>query len=272
LEFAKGIERKYISLGGKIHFNSKVAKVIVEDNRAVGIRLSDGSENKADFVISAADGHSTIFDFLDGKYIDNQTKQYYDAAKVFDPLVYVSLGVALDLSKEPMHLRFKTKKPIQIDTTIHETVGCTNYSFDPTLAPECKTVLVSMFPSNYEYWKRIVENRRQYDQEKERIAQELIAALETRFPGLTQKVEVIDVATPLTFERYTGNWRGAYEGWLPTTDNYGKTLKKTLPDLRNFYIIGQWTMPGGGIPTGIITARKVIETISKLEKKKFVTD
>ena len=47
----------------------------------------------------------------------------------------------------------------------------------------------------------------------------MVSLLEQRFPGIAEQVEMVDVATPLTFERYTGNWQGSFEGWLITPQN-----------------------------------------------------
>ena len=47
---------------------SRVEKILVEGDQAVGVRLADGSEHRAGRVISAADGYTTIFKMLDGKY------------------------------------------------------------------------------------------------------------------------------------------------------------------------------------------------------------
>ena len=44
----------------------------------------------------------------------------------------------------------------------------------------------------------------------------MIALLDQRYPGLAGQVEMRDVATPMTWERYTGNWQGSMEGWLIT--------------------------------------------------------
>lgn len=65
LAFARGIEKRYLDLGGKINYRSRVEKIIVKDNKAVGVKLEDGSEHYADYVISAADGYSTILNMLD---------------------------------------------------------------------------------------------------------------------------------------------------------------------------------------------------------------
>jgi phytoene dehydrogenase-like protein len=78
-----------------------------------------------------------------------------------------------------------------------------------------------------------------------------------------------NVATPLTFERYTGNWQGSFEGWLPTPQNVMSPTPKTLPGLRNFYMVGQWVQPGGGLPSGVMTARSVVQQICKADRRRF---
>jgi len=65
LEIARVIERRYLDLGGEIHYKSLAAKILVETNWAVGVRLTDSTEYRSDTVISAADGRTTIFDMLD---------------------------------------------------------------------------------------------------------------------------------------------------------------------------------------------------------------
>lgn len=57
--------------------------------------------------------------------------------------------------------------------------------------------------------------------------------------------------------RYTGNWKGSMEGWLITPKTGIKALPAELPGLRNFYMVGQWLSPGGGLPSGPLTARPV---------------
>ena len=81
-----------------------------------------------------------------------------------------------------------------------------------------------------------------------------------------------DVATPITWERYTGNWRASFEGWLTTTKTFGMRMGKTLPGLKNFYMAGQWVEPGGGVPSAAISGRNVIQIICKQDKKPFATN
>ncbi len=92
-------------------------------------------------------------------------------------------------------------------------------------------------------------------------------AIERRYPGLAGQVEMVDVATPTTFERYTGNWQGNHQGWLPTTEQFGLRMKKTLPGLENFYMAGQWVEPGGGLPLAAVSGRYVTQIVCKSDKK-----
>ncbi len=85
LEFARAIERGYLDLGGEIHYKSRVIKILVENDKATGVQPADGTEHRSHIVISAADGHSTIFDMLDGKYINDKIKGYYDNLPLFPP-------------------------------------------------------------------------------------------------------------------------------------------------------------------------------------------
>jgi phytoene dehydrogenase-like protein len=63
LPFARSIEHRYLDLGGKIEYGARVEEILVEGDRAIGVRLTDGTEHRSNLVISAADGHATILSF-----------------------------------------------------------------------------------------------------------------------------------------------------------------------------------------------------------------
>ena len=150
-------------------------------------------------------------------------------------------------------------------------MGVLNYNYDPTLAPKGKTMVKVQFETDYDYWENIYKEPEKYQAEKERIADDVIAALDKRFPGLASKVEMRDIATPMTWVRYTGNWRGSYEGWMFSAESFTSSMRKTLPGLDNFYMAGQWVNPGVGMPTAAMSGHNTIQVICHRDKKPFVT-
>jgi phytoene dehydrogenase-like protein len=100
-------------------------------------------------------------------------------------------------------------------------------------------------------------------------AQAVIAILEKSVADVRPAIEEIDVSTPATVIRYTGNWKGSMEGWLLTPGIGFKPLRQTLPGLRQFLMVGQWVMPGGGLPSGLMTARSAIQAVCKQDRIPF---
>jgi phytoene dehydrogenase-like protein len=270
----RAVERRYYDLGGTIQYGARVCKILVENGRAVGVRLDDGSEERADIVISAADGHTTIFNMLEGKYVDATIQGYYDQYKLFPPIILIGVGVNRTFENEAQvvsGLSYELEAPVMIAEKLRERLEVHIYNYDVTLAPEGKTVLTIILDSDFKYWKKLQPDGASYDAKKSEISETILDCLEQRWPGIAAQVEMIDVATPLTFERYTGNWQGSFEGWLMTPENGMTQMKKTLPGLEQFYMVGQWVAPGGGLPSGVQTGRQVISDVCKLDHKKFTT-
>jgi len=277
LPMSLALEKRYTELGGVLHYTKRVEKILVEADRAVGVRLADGSEHRAARVISAADGHTTIFEMLDGKYGDEKTREPYEQWPIFPPLLFVGVGVNRSFEDEPKMvggISFALRRPTEIGDAVHDRMPVRIFNQDPTLAPPGKTSLEVMMPSSYEYWKELAQDPAAYAEKKDQVARTVVELLDQRFPGISQQVEMVDVATPLTFERYTGNWKGSFEGWLMTPQNsytVMKPMSQTLPGLQNFYMCGQWVEPGGGLPTGVMSGRRLVRALCKEDARKFQT-
>ena len=272
LPMARAVEKRYCDLGGEICYNCRVEKILVEGDRAVGVQLADGSIQKADAVISAADGHATIFEMLGGRFVDEKIHEIYEEYPLFPPILLVGLGVKRTFPELPGvtgGMNLSLRQPVEVAGMAIKNLDLMVYNFDPTLAPEGKTVLTAMIPTQYNYWKQLAADRERYEAEKERIGIEVIQRLDQRFPGFAGEVEMANVATPMTFEHYTGNWQASFEGFLPTPKAFMARIPKTLPGLESFYMVGQWVQPGGGLPTGLTTGREVVMQLCKKDGVKF---
>ena len=273
LELSQRIEKRYLDLGGELHVSSHVSRILVENGKAAGIKLEDGREVRGDIVLSTADGHTTLFEMLEGKYMDVKTRAFYENPQLFPPLVYISLGVNRnfpEITPSVSGLVFPVSEPVIVAGKEHRRMNIQTYTFDPTLAPAGKTVLKTQFSTNYDYWQKLRQEPERYKAEKEAIASQVIDRLDKRYPGFAGQVEAIDVATPMTWVRYTGNWKGSYEGWLLQGADFNLHMSKTMPGLENFYMAGQWVEPGGGMPTAAMSGRNVTQLICHKDKKKFV--
>lgn len=273
LPLAQFLEKRYKQLGGQVKYRTAVDKILVENERAVGVRFEDGSEEYADVIVSAADGYATIFKFLDGKFTNSKIEERYKKWKPFHSLLYVSAGVNRVFPDIPMSVEgnaFELPQPVTIAGEEHPWISVRVHNQDASFAPAGKTVLTSAISTNSLYWKALEGYPNAYAAEKECVTKAYLQALEQIWPGISHQVEMVNIATPLTFERITGNWNGSITGWKLTPKQATTSIPKTLPGLKNFWMVGHWVFPGGGLPAGISTAREVIWKQCRKDKKQFV--
>ncbi len=267
--FAKRIEKKYLSLGGKIHYNSGVKEICVKNNSATGILLEDGREIASDITVSTGDWYFTVFKALKGIYTNKKILDLRNGKSL--PVYYSVINVSLGISRTLSHLSHFSRFPIHKDLvspdgTVYTRMELHIYNYDPTLAPEGKTcVSVSFYTRKGDFWIDLYKNDHQnYEKAKSEFAKEVITILEQKTGGIKEYVEVVDVATPATFHRYTNNWKGSVQGWLPGKNIMASSpVEFEFPGLKNFYYASHWSMPGGGLPVAIKTARDVAQVISK---------
>ena len=269
--FARSIAERFVRLGGRISYSAPVSTVIVEHNRAVGVRLADGNEHRADIVISNAYGPATVFDMLGGRYAPASLRRRYATAEDrIEMGIHVSLGVARDLANEPHAIVFPLEPPVEIDGKSCERLFIQTFGHDRSLAPDGKGVIKVLLPTSWARWEELSRSPQRYQDEQDRIGRTVVAALERRFPGLSAQVEVADVATPISTRRFTGVGPGfgfsvaEFLGSIVLGQNAGRTL----PGLKNFYMVGQWA-GSPGVPMVAAMGRELVRDLCKRDGRKF---
>jgi phytoene dehydrogenase-like protein len=276
LSIARRIERLYLALGGKLVYKSRVKRIVIHNGRAKGVELYNGTIIKADIVISNADGHWTLFEALEGKHMTPFLTDLYALKKLqpFESLIYVSLGLRSSFTGQLVNRFFSFAEPrILCDGSKHTYLHAHLVNFDPAQAPAGKSVInVMMLTSEHAFWKNLRgTDRAGYAHAKENALHFVLDVLEEKIGGVTSALETWDVATPATFERYTGNWKGSYEGWYPDKNFLAaKPLPRTLPGVGDFFMAGQWTEAGGGITPCIKAGRDVARIICHQDKRAWV--
>jgi phytoene dehydrogenase-like protein len=275
LAFARAIEQRLLKLGGRIVYHSRVAKVLERTGRAVGVRLANGDEASADYVISASDMRATLYSLLDGSRIDPLHRHLLESGRLYAPTVLVSFGVDLDFSDEISCIGtyYELARPLEIAGRCQPYFLVKNYCYDPALAPPGKSVVMSGATTDWSYWEPLIGSPAAYAAEKAKIAKICCEQIECRHPGFAAKIEMTDVATPYTFARYTGNWQGAFMTWMLSNEFQRKHryIPKTVPGLSGFYLASMWTNPPGGIPGAASAGREVVQLLCHADHKRFVT-
>lgn len=269
---SKLLAQKYVDLGGTLHTQTRVNKIIVENNKAKGLILQDGSNIQGDTIISAMDIHSTLFELLDGEYIDEDTRFAMEKFRLNTSRLQVSLGISIDPNNIPHSLKIILDDPVTIGTEEYNFIDVLKYDERTNAAPPCKTLLIiQLVTRDYDYWINLrLNDRMKYVEEKQNVADKVISILERSLGALKDKIEMVDITTPATYHRYTNNWKGSIQGWDQENLFQGNPFKKQLKGLENFYLIGHWVEPGGGVPIAFKSGRDVAQIICKARAQKFL--
>lgn len=271
---ADAVAARCTELGGKIRYGARVRSIIVEGDRAVGVRLADGSEERADIIISNADGCTTIFDMLRGRYASHKQRIFYSRPEDRVEMgIHVSFGVDKFFSSEPHAIVIPLMPPVQIDDETRDRLFVQIFNYDQSYAPVGKSVVKVLLSTSFGRWDRLARNPTAYRAAKERIIVAVSAALDRRFPGFAEAVDEVDVATPITSLRFTGSGHG-YEnsmGDVMSSLFLGRRGGRRLPGLANFYQVGQWAgVPG--VPFVAADGRNLIESLCRRDGRRFTAE
>lgn len=265
--FRDALEQTFRRLGGNVELHATVDQISIRDERVTGVKLADGSERSANIVVSTASTPETMFRLLDGRYDAAALRERLAHWKLFDPIVLASFGVDQPYADAPSLSIIDGLPQVMIGGRLQDQLYVRACNDDVAFAPPGHSVVQVMMPSDYDYWT--TQNDR-YASEKEAVAQALIERLEPCFPSLRQSVRMTDVATPLTYWRSARAWRGAYEGWLPTSESFFSRLDRRVSGLSGMYLAGQWVAPGGGIPSAALSGRQVAQLICRDHDSNFI--
>jgi len=268
LPFVERIVKTFTGLGGEILYKTRADRVIVENGGAVGVVAGD-KKMLADAVIIASDTMA-IDQFFDtppkAKWLDEMRATTEPTMATF-----VSLGIKADLKNYHNYYAFRLKTPIKLGNETLEFLNVSNYAADPDYSPSGKTAMTIQLPGDtYDFWKTAkAENR--YDEEKKRIGEAVVAAIEAQIPEAAGNIEVIDVATPLTYERYCANWKGSWMTEMKSIKNI-RTYPATIKGLNGCYFAGHRLFPPGGLPPALISGKIAVQHLCRDTGTVFVCE
>ncbi len=274
--FAEFIKRNK----GEIYLNSQVTSIITEKNQAIGVRTRKGEEFFAENIISNASAPETFHTLIGDRRLPTK---FLEKMKGMEPSTS-GFMVYLGLDEE---FKAKLNNTEDYEIFVSETYDQdTDYEWisqcetekasyfitlhsnvDESLSPANRFVLSLTQGQPYSHWKKFETDYKtgkkdEYNKEKDRLAGILIKRAEKIISGLSRHIEVIESATPLTLERYTGNFNGAFYGWANTTTQFTPMDRMVNNPIKHLHLSSAWTFPGEGqattIACGYRTARHII--------------
>ena len=260
-----GLERH----GGAIRYRSRVVKVLLEQGRAVGVRLADGQELHARRVVSNAtrwdtfgdpdgDGQQpggagelpasavpsqTLVDGADTPAAERTWRRRYRPSPSF---LSLHLGVRADLIPEGTHVHHLLLERWEDLEAEQGTVFVSMPSLlDPSLAPAGHHIVHTFTPSSMEAWRGLSPTA--YAAKKESDANRLIARLEAILPGLAGAITHREVGTPRSHRRFLGRSGGSY-GPIPAMRLPGLLpMPFNRTGISGLYCVGDSCFPGQGL-------------------------
>lgn len=271
-QFAFNIKNNYLKNGGKLFLNKTVKEIIIEKNVAKGIVLEDGSKVFADYVIASGDMYHILNDLLKNNYFDRDFNQKI-TKRNYNPLItcmLFSYKVNIRMNNYPKMINFAINN-IEIADTIINNITIRNHAFDDSINKNentTLTVLVDVNDTTYDYFKNMDAST--YLSVKNRIGDLIKEEIINYLKIDNNSISLIDVATPLTYNRYTNAYKGSYMSFLTTKRTKGLMRKGLIKGLKNFVIAGQWIMPPGGLPIALFSGKHAIYRICRMDKKIFI--
>jgi phytoene dehydrogenase-like protein len=266
LSMALRMAKRYKNLGGKIEYGKRVQRVLVRNGIAIGVVVND-EEILADAVVVTVDTLSAIDNLFESPLHEPWMEKMRTSTKLAMN-TFISLGIEADLSNLPENMLFFFETPFSYAGTDMNSVSINNYATFKGYAPQgCTSVTMALMGDTYDYWKdtKVIGT---YEQEKTKLAKTIIEKLSSKLPQIKDKVVVWDVATPLTYERYCGTYKGS---WMTVVGKGDKvtTYPNTTENIANLYFAGQRLYPPGGLPVAATTGRTAIQYLCRDTKNVF---
>ena len=253
----KAMLEKVEENGSTVKFNTEVVRIITGNGqRAQGVATAKGEIFQAKVIISNANPIDTFEKLVDNPGIKEMYRQKLSGMEKSISATQLYLGLsrpAKGLGMDNFMISINTNYDHAEDLASclggdyeHCSFSLVDHAqVEPALVPAGKGSLLIMTIDSYANWDKL--SPQEYKLKKQEVARKLIKRAEKYLPGLNETIEVMEVATPKTMERYGSAPQGAIYGFAQTPE---QSVFRRLPldtAVKGLFLAGAWTQPGAGI-------------------------
>ena len=268
--------------GGEVFVNAGVQEIIIKDNKAVGVKMEDGSELFAPIIISNAGIENTFGHLVNNEVADKHGMR--EKLKLVQPSVaHVCLYIGIKESWKNLNLgnaNYWIYPHYDHDKAVKDFIADPSKEFpvvyisfpsakDPDWEnryPGKSTVeIITLAP--YEWFKdwedaRWKKRGDEYEKLKENFSNRLLEQLYKTVPQLKGKVDFYELSSPLSTKHFTSYASGEIYGIDHTTDRFRHKFLRAHTPVKNLFLTGQDVVTvgiGGALFAGLITASAVLK-------------
>ncbi len=278
----KAFVRALKRAGGELRLSTPVARILVEDGRAIGVVLEDGEEIRAQTVISNADPYVTFDRLIGREHLSSKLKTRLDGLRWSTSSLSLYAAVDMDLRAAGFDSgNYWFYQTPDVD-------GLYRYSQTSALASDLKpqllflTVTTLKDPTKMHSGHHTIElftfigydafapwadqptgaRDADYLVLKEELTEAMLDAAESIIPGFRQHVVFRELGTPLTNAHYVNGYRGNIYGIDKTVAQTGQGSFAAETEIDGLYLCGASTLSHGVqgvVVSGLIAAAKVLD-------------
>ncbi|MCP4602851.1 MAG: NAD(P)/FAD-dependent oxidoreductase [Proteobacteria bacterium] len=267
----KRIEMK----GGSFLKNTSVNRIITSKGGVKGVVTDNDETFWTPIVIANANPRDVILNMLTVDEVDDVYRKRVEDSELSISATQLFLG----LDVNPESLSMNSPSVAMFDSYDHEECYqnvlegnyeksfcfLTNYTaFDETVAPEGKGVLNILTLDHIKNWENLSND--EYKIKKTEVSKMLIEKAETQVHGLSEHIEVLELGTPVTMQRYTRNANAAIYGFAQTNEQSGVNRFTTDTPIGGLYFANAYTYPGAGYSSVISAGYRAAKTIMEKQK------
>ena len=236
--------------GGELRLRTAASRIIVEQGRARGVQLADGSVLRADHVIANADVRRTFLGLVGREHLEEHFAQRLERLRLSCSAFMVFLGLDMIPDVEPLTAVLAEDGAATLVSTLSK--------LDPSLAPpgHSRVILSALIPNaRAGEWNRGAPG---YQARKRQFGDDLIRIAKQAIPDLEEHIVFRECASPATFARYAWTTDGAVYG--PDVAEWHPSFKTPI---RNLLIVGAGVAPRPGIEDAVRTALRVTDALEE---------
>ena len=258
------IIKRFKDLGGEIKCNKHVQKIEIKDGKATTVVLTDGSEDSADYIISAVDPSVLFGDLVSRDYAPDVLKKAYEDEDSYPVTSGFQVAFSADKGLYTDEMTFTKVRPVKVGTQDVDSISLKSYEYEEDFGNEGRVVLQTIVwqtDPDYKFWKNLPHE--EYGNFKRKTAEEILERLEEVYPNLQGNIEILDVWTPLTYERYCGAYHGSYMSFITKPHVKQVNMDGRIRGLDNLIVAGQWTAAPGGLPMAACSGKFAVQRIKR---------